>query len=559
MELSRGWWVVDLYVLAGDTITVERTGTDVMPRSRSLASGDMVLPLPLPAGADQAVYLHLVGDTTQFGESRSIGATILPFQEWIGKQRNLLFGQGIYAGIILGLTLYNLMLFVSLRDRVYLYYAIYVCAFGSFWTARTGFFYQYLWPSHPLWDRQTQPFLAVVAIVFSILFVRRFLAVPKHSRTVDGLLQGIAALTIASYVASFAGMHFALSPVLAWIGLVVTILYAAIGLVAFARKYRPARFFLVASAALLAGNVLYILMFLRVLPMTFLTYNAALAGSAIECVLLAFALADRMNVLKREHEERQTEYTLDLQELVQRRTAQLSAAVAQLQTASITDPLTNLSNRRHVETAVQPWIAELQRDRIRNVSGIPRRYLAICLGDLDHFKMVNDSLGHAAGDKVLQAAADILRQNVRATAILSRWGGEEFLILDHVTAPFEDLLMAERLRKSIIDDTPPVVVESGHPLSLSLGVVRYPFSEGFPDLLDWDHCLALADHALYRAKNTGRNRWCSYRPNEGALRRAVQSRGEDEVRQLLRIHADEAFALGFIEVVDEIPANVSVG
>ena len=558
LELSGRWRIADLYVPGTDTVTTERTGTDVAPQLRALASGGMGLPLPLQAGADQIVYLHLVGDTTRFGQSRSIAATILPFREWVRQQRSLLFGQGIYAGVIVGLALYNLMLYFGVRERVHLYYVVYVVAFGAFWIARTAFLYQYLWPDHPLWNRHSQPFLATIAIVFSILFVRRFLAVPEHFHGVNRLLLGIAALTVALYLASFAALPFPLGPVLASIGLIVTVLYAGIGFAAVRRKYRPARFLLLAFAALLAGNVLYILMFLRVLPMTFLTYNAAQASSAIECVLLAFALADRMNVLKREHEKKQVEYTHDLQELVQRRTAELSAAVEQLKTASITDPLTGLSNRRHVDLAIQPWIAELQRARVRNLSGIPRRYLAICLSDLDHFKLVNDSLGHAAGDKVLQAAAVVLRQNVRATAILARWGGEEFLILDHVTGQYDDLLMAERLRLSITQDVLPAILESGGNLSLSLGLVRYPFSERYPDLLDWDHCLALADHALYRAKNSGRNRWQCYRPNEGALRRAIQSRGEEEVRRLVRMHSEEAFSLGLIEIVDQIPSNAVV-
>ena len=453
----------------------------------SLASGDMALPVPRQAGTDQVLYLHLAGDTTRFGELRSIAATVLPSQEWIRQQRNLLFGQGIYAGIIVGLALYNLMLFLSIRERVYLFYVIYVLAFGAFWIARTGFFSLYLWPSHPLLDRQAQSFLAVVVIVFSIFFVRRFLVVPARSRNVDRVLFGVAAFTVMLYLANLTGLHFAVAPVLASIGLVVTVVYAAMGLAAARRGYRPARFFLIAFAVLLTGNVLYILMFLGVLPPTLLTYNAAQAGSAIECILLAFALADRMNVLKHERDEKQIEYTHDLKELVQRRTAELSDAVEQLKTASITDPLTGLSNRRHVDAAIQPWIAELQRARVRNVAGIPRRYLAICLGDLDHFKLVNDTLGHATGDKVLQAAAEILRQNVRATAILARWGGEEFLILDHVSGPYDDLLMAERLRLSITQDTLSVRLDAGSPLSLSLGVVRYPFSERYPDLLNCDH------------------------------------------------------------------------
>ncbi len=226
--------------------------------------------------------------------------------------------------------------------------------------------------------------------------------------------------------------------------------------------------------------------------------------------------------------------------------------------ASATDPLTGLSNRRHVDAAARPWIADLQRARVRNTLGETRRYLAICLADLDHFKLINDDLGHAAGDRVLQAAANTLRASVRATAILARWGGEEFLVLDHVTTPYEDVLMAERLRQSIIDDNSPVIAETGRALSLSLGVVRYPFSETYPDMLDWDHCLGLADHALYRAKNAGRNRWRCYRANEKALRNAIDARGEEEVRRLLRLHADEAFMLGLIDIIDQVPSDVEV-
>ena len=296
-------------------------------------------------------------------------------------------------------------------------------------------------------------------------------------------------------------------------------------------------------------------MFLRWLPVNFLTYNAAQIGSAMECILLAFALADRVNLLKRDKDEKQSQYTRELREKVTQRTEELTRTVEKLKTASITDPLTGLSNRRHVDAVIQPWIAELRRARIRNSPDAPKRYLAVCLADLDHFKVINDALGHAVGDKVLQAAADTLSQNVRATAILARWGGEEFLILDHVTGPNEDLLMAERLRCSILDEHQPIFLEIGRSISLSLGVVRYPFSAAYPELLSWDQCLALADHALYGAKTAGRNRWHCYRPNEAALRDAVQQSGSDEVRRVLCMHTDQASEMGLIDVVEQVTSD----
>ena len=80
----------------------------------------------------------------------------------------------------------------------------------------------------------------------------------------------------------------------------------------------------------------------------------------------------------------------------------------------------------------------------------------------------------------------------------------------------------------------------------------------FPDLLRWDHCLALADHALYRAKKAGRNRWRCYRPNEPALRDAIQARGIDEVRRLLRTHTEQVFEMGLLDVFEQVTSDVQV-
>lgn len=559
LQSEHPWRHADLYFVHNGVPVRLQTGIDVPPQDRAIPSGLTALPLPLNEGQTQEFYLHLTGDTTRYGESRSLAADVIPLTRWLLQQRSLLFWQGIYAGIIVGLALYNLILFLTIRERVYLYYVLYVVAFATIWIARSGFFYQYLWPHHFLFNQQYLAYVAAAAIIFSVLFVRAFLTTRAYFPPIDRiLLVALFGALLTCVAGAFAGPAVMSFP-LATLGLVVSFLYAGIGYFALVRGYRPARFFLVAWGALLVGNVLYILMFLRLLPTTLFTYNAAQVGSAFECILLAFALADRVDLRNRAEEERQVEYTRALQEQIRQRTGELSEAVERLKTASVTDPLTGLSNRRHVEAAVQPWIADLRRARIRNTPGVPRRSLAICLADLDHFKQINDELGHVAGDRVLQASADTLRQNVRATALLARWGGEEFLVLDHVTGAYEDIRMAERLRVAIVHEDSAVFAHLGRPMSLSIGVVRYPFTESHPDLLDWDHCLALADHALYRAKRAGRNRWICYRPREAALRAIIHERGVDEVKRLLRLNTDEALSLGLIELVDHVESEVEVG
>ena len=558
LQLSRGWAHADLNFQQNTAISVLSTGTSLPPQQRAVASSYPVLPLPLESNREAVFYLHLVGDTSRFGEARSVAGRIQRLDANATVRRDVLFGQGIYSGIILGLVLYNLILFGAIAERAYLYYSLYVLTFGSVWIARTGFFFEFLWPRYPEAEFAAPFYLVACSIVFGSFFVRQFLNTRDQSKWIDRALLAIVFFTAALCTLRILGVRDIAIMLLAIDGLVTTIFFAVVGVHFLLRGYRPARFFLVAWALQLIGNLLYIFAFLRFIPFNFVTYNAAQVGSGMESILLAFALADRVNLLKREKEEKQLQYTRELQEQVTRRTEELTSAVEKLKTASITDPLTGLSNRRHVDSAVQPWIAELQRARIRNSPGVPRRYLAFCLADLDHFKLINDDLGHAVGDKVLQAAADTLRQNVRATAILARWGGEEFLILDHVTGPEDDLLMAERLRRAIVDGRQPIFIEIGRSVSLSLGVLRYPFSVAYPELLSWDNCLALADHALYRAKNAGRNRWRCYRPNETALRDAIQARGIEEVRRLLRTHADRAFEMGLIEVVEQITSDAQV-
>jgi diguanylate cyclase (GGDEF)-like protein len=559
LEIPRDWLHAELYYDQDGHTAVLKSGSTLPPPERAFASSLLLFPLPLESNHETTFYLHLVGDTSRYGDARSIAGRIQRLDTHEAQRRNVLFGQGIYSGIILALVLYNLILYFAINERAYLYYSLYVLTFGSVWTARTGFLFQYLWPRHPLVESESQFYLVAAAIIFSSFFVRHFLATREQSKWVDRTLLSIVFFTAALCVLRIAGIRSTSTFLLAIDGLVTTIFFAVVGVLFLYRGYRPARFFLVAWALQLVGNAVYIFAFLRLMPFNFFTYNAAQIGSGVESILLAFALADRVNLLKREKEDKQLQYTRELQEQVKGRTEELTSAVEKLKTASVTDPLTGLSNRRHVDSAIQPWIAELKRDRIRNGLGTPRRYLALCVSDLDHFKLINDKLGHAVGDNVLQAAADTLRQNVRATAMLSRWGGEEFLILDHVTGPQEDLLMAERLCRAIAEDCQPaILIAIGRTLSLSLGLVRYPFSPAFPDLLTWDHCLALADHALYRAKKAGRNCWRCYRPNDTVLRNAIQVSGIDEVRRLLRTHPEQAFEMGLIEVVEQTTSDVPV-
>ncbi len=225
------------------------------------------------------------------------------------------------------------------------------------------------------------------------------------------------------------------------------------------------------------------------------------------------------------------------------RDAALVDAAAEMKRIATTDALTGLVNRRHA--------AELMRAVLADGEGV-----GIAMLDVDRFKRVNDTYGHAGGDAVLVEVAQRLR-DVRATDLVARWGGEEFCVLLRDVTDDESLLIAaERLRAAIA--VTPVVLQDGSPLpvTVSIGISRVEAgNERLEDLVDH------ADRGLYSAKRRGRNqvrKVCAAADEEAAdtdLLRLVEAIGLAtsirertsalHCRQVASLAADMAVALGF--------------
>lgn len=166
---------------------------------------------------------------------------------------------------------------------------------------------------------------------------------------------------------------------------------------------------------------------------------------------------------------------------------------------AISDGLTGLHNYRHFHETLK---AEVSR------AGRYGETFCLIMMDLDHFKAVNDTIGHQKGDEVLRAVADVLRDCSRESDYLARYGGEEFVIIMPRTELSEAWTLAERIRVSV------AAVDIGHPdlrVTMSLGVASYPESAA-----DSDGVLGAADAALLRAKNRGRDRVCLFSDSKGA-------------------------------------------
>ncbi len=195
-----------------------------------------------------------------------------------------------------------------------------------------------------------------------------------------------------------------------------------------------------------------------------------------------------------------------LQEAVAQRTAELHHLTEELRELSLKDPLTGLRNRRYLIEALEPLLDE----RCQVSSHAERRrawpddVLVLCILDLDHFKRVNDAWGHDAGDKALEQIARILRELTRPGDIVTRWGGEEFVVVLPSVPPSHVAAFARRLRQSVASHDFKLLGDRSIRLTCSVGVATVPFGE--PGLgITVDRLVGLADAALYKAKRDGRN------------------------------------------------------
>ena len=168
-----------------------------------------------------------------------------------------------------------------------------------------------------------------------------------------------------------------------------------------------------------------------------------------------------------------------------------------LRDATLRDPMTGLNNRRFLEEYVETLVASVQRKRTQ---------AAILMLDLDYFKMVNDTYGHDAGDAVLKALSSLLTQSVRASDLVIRYGGEEFLIILIDSEGVAANNVAEKIRLAV-ENLQVQVAGITLQKTISIGIADFPTdSETF-----WQ-AVKFADVALYQAKERGRNRVIRFSP-----------------------------------------------
>lgn len=263
---------------------------------------NFVLNIKIKPGATKKFFLKLKGDE-QILAPLKLGtrSTI------ISELHNIDLIFGVYTGIILAMLFYNLFIYFSVRDRIYLRYVVYIFFIGFTQASILGYPFEYLWPQQP-WIAQLSIYLfscgvGITALEFLKPFLNTKQLVPKL-HAVSYFITGLYTLTAVLSLFGFMTVSYLLVQLAAAI---VAIYMLIVALIISRRGYKPASFFLVAWSTMLVGIVIFILKDFGFLPTNGFTSYTMPIGSALETILLSFALADRINILKKEKEESQAE------------------------------------------------------------------------------------------------------------------------------------------------------------------------------------------------------------------------------------------------------------
>lgn len=502
---DRDWLLVIEYALLDDlelfTVTPDgevqafRSGDRVPFSSRAVDHRHFTFPLDLPENSTRDYFLRVRTES-----SVQVPLALKTRVYFLDHAQRGDMGLGVYYGVIIAMFLYSLLLYFSIRDRSFLWYITYVGGFGLGQSCLNGLSYQILLPTSPVLDDQLLLFTIGLSLWAMLLFTREFLELSKRAPTLDRIMR------IAIWVeAGILGLSFVLSYRHA-ISLETASVFAVAGLCVVAainvwrQGYRPAFHYLLAWSFMLAGIVIYASVSFGLLKKTFITEYGIQIGSCIEMILLSFALAYRFQLIREENEALQREVAEKLEVRVNERTAELNTALGELRVAnrrlqeySLRDGLTNVHNRRFLDEAL-PRAVGIAMQR--------QEPLCLLLIDIDHFKSINDSYGHLAGDDCLRDVADVLRQQVReADDFVARYGGEEFVVILPGATLDVARARAESLRRAVAQirvpgDKTPIA------LTISVGVASLDRDARQPT----DDLLKRADQALYAAKQHGRNR-----------------------------------------------------
>ncbi len=289
---------IDYYLLYEERIlSVVKTGDRLPFNTRQVDFRNFLFKVDIPPDETRHIYLKL----------RSYDGLHEPCPIILWDQQAFALGNGIrnlglglYFGTMLAMAIYNLFIFLSVRDRVYAYYVIYLIGFVFWLASYFGYTFQYLWPNSPNWANHMIVVTTSFWAIFMIQFVRSFLDTKRLVPWFERLGQLAIGGFIFNILFTFTGKYAIGLQILVALGIPLSIAAIITGAICFRAGFRPARYFLLAWTTLLLSIVIFVLKIAGILPAVFIVEKSIQIGSMIEVMLLSLGLADRINELKKD-------------------------------------------------------------------------------------------------------------------------------------------------------------------------------------------------------------------------------------------------------------------
>jgi len=464
---------IDAWLVHNGRIQKHIVGGDAVPFEQR--------PMPYRVFAFETAFSP--GITELYFRVESLGPMAIPLRmssldAAIKRDISSAYEYGLLYGVMAALALYNIVLFVIIRQKIFGLYSLYLIGFIVNSLSYTGQLHTVITADFgPYFQDWTDTFLMITYSIAGLHFARELLNTRAYAPGLDKLTIAVTTIIPLGILIGASLNQLVFSLILAFIlNSSFALLFIALGVAALKAGADFARLFLFSSvqAAICIG--ISTMAVGGIVPYNDFTFKAIEVGMALEAVLLAVIIAQQFRMAQRDK--------------------------VMAETYARTDPLTGLLNRRGFQEMANKLWENFERNG-RNVS--------IVLLDIDHFKNINDRYGHIKGDEVLVALAECIQQTIRKGDVSARWGGEEFILLLPETDRQEALMQTERLRQAIETLG---ITHKNKTLSItsSFGVSGTSNKNNNAEIspqagqhYDFERMVSEADDALYAAKNSGRN------------------------------------------------------
>jgi diguanylate cyclase (GGDEF)-like protein len=447
----------------GDIMRSHVTG-DIYPFSqRPLRHRDFLFPISLKFNEPVDIYFRV---STQ-------GSTQFPISIWDAQQFSFAdqdeqIVKALYYGMILALVLYNFFLFVSIKERPYIYYVGLMLSMLMLMSGSHGFLLQYIFPESPVFHKMTILISVPSVMLFASLFSSYFLHLGKIAPRLNVLMNIFAVIFLACIAGTFILPYDISTRISVFLAIPVSFVIMFTGPYAWSKGQAAARYFTMAWVFLMLGLIISALSKFGVLPRNAFTENAANWGSAIESVLLSFALADRFN------KERYAKFKAQrkqLKESEQRKTAETKLYYQA--THQSVDGFPNI-------VMLQQLLHSLLHSESQSL-----RHFSLVFMHLSRIQEINKTLGHANADIVLGLFSRRL-SNLKMDDTVSLMI-EQIDQTTHYFAHIEGVIFAHILKSgelnSALQAVAKIRAELAEPiefngmeldLGLSIGIASYP-------------------------------------------------------------------------------------